>query len=121
MSRNRLKQGNGIQTKRLWKLFAACMVLTVFGLVYVFMQINTIRLADENKKLEIARDEVRKKNEGLQLQITRLKQATVLQQKLKRLKIAMVPVSLLQVIPAQVSAMPQRDIRQLARAVEESP
>jgi hypothetical protein len=115
MSRNRLKQGNGIQTKRLWKLFAACMVLTVFGLVYVFMQIKTIKLADENKKLELARDEVRKKNDALQLQITFLKQANVLQRKLNRFNITMVPVSELKVIPAQISPIPQRNLQQLAK------
>jgi hypothetical protein len=122
MSRNRLKQGNGIQTQRLWKLFAGCVVLTLFGLVYVFMQIKTIKLADENKRLELVRDEVRKKNQGLQLQIERLKKATVLQQKLNRFKIAMVPVSDLKVIPAQVSPIPQRDLQQLAKAgkMEES-
>jgi hypothetical protein len=116
MSRNRLKQGNGIQTKKLWKLFVGCLVLTILGLVYVFMQIQTIKLAEENKKLELARDEHRKKNEGLQLQIVRLKQAAVLQRKLAQFNISMVSVSELRVIPAQLSPTPQRDLQQLARA-----
>jgi hypothetical protein len=91
-------------------------VLTLFGLVYVFMQIKTIKLADENKKLELVRDEIRKKNQGLQLQITRMKQATVLQQKLNRFNIVMVPISQLKVIPAQISPIPQRSPQQLAKA-----
>ncbi|NJK92270.1 MAG: hypothetical protein HC904_10795 [Blastochloris sp.] len=121
MSRNRLKQANGIQAKRLWKLFVCCIVMTVLGLVYVFMQIQTIKLADANKKLESERDDYRKKNEGLELQITRLKQATVLQQKLSRFNISMVPLSELRVIPAQISPSPQRELRQLARADEIGP
>lgn len=118
MSRNRLKKGNGIQTKRLWKLVAICTMLTLFGVVYVWMQLQLIKLADENKKLELVRDDVRKKNDGLQLQITRLKNAVVLQQKLNRFNIVMVPVSSLPLIPAKLSPQPLEEYRQLARAEE---
>lgn len=118
MSRNRLKQGNGIQAKRLWKLVAICLVLTLFGVVYVCMRIQVIKQADENKKMEFTRNEIRKKNDGLQLQITRLKNPVVLQQKLNRFNISMVPVSLLPIIPAKLSPQPQEELRQLARAEE---
>ena len=108
MNRNRLKTSNTLQTGKLWKLFAVCFVMTLFGLVFVFLQIKIIRLADENKKLEANLDEIRKKNAGLCLQVDKRKSPKVLEQKLADLKMGMVPISSLQQYEARIPSQAVR-------------
>jgi len=115
MNRNRLKSPNSLQSRNLYKLFAGCLVLTLFGLVFVFLQIRIIRMADDNRKLEVALDDIHKKNSGLQLQIERLKAPQALERKLVSLRLGMVPVSNLQILDAKIQPAGDRPARLLAK------
>ncbi|MDD5262200.1 MAG: hypothetical protein PHD76_10175 [Methylacidiphilales bacterium] len=108
MNRNRLKPANSLQTHKLWKLFTLCFVLTLFGLVFVFLQVKIIRLADDNRKLELTLDEIRKKNAGLYLQVDKLKSPRFLEQKLAYLKMGMVPISSLAQVEARIPSQSMR-------------
>ncbi|MEO0454281.1 MAG: hypothetical protein AAFY98_09110 [Verrucomicrobiota bacterium] len=93
MGRNRIKQKNTIQTRRLWKLFAVCSLLTVFGLVLVFLQIRIHRLAEVQADLTTQLDEVEQKNKALQLQIERHKSPEMLRRKIVHFGLGMVEMS----------------------------
>ena len=104
MNRNRLKTPNTLQTRKVWKLFTLCFIATLFGLVYVFLQIKIIHLSDDNRKQEAVLAEIFKKNAGLMLQVDRLKSPAVLERKITYLRMGMVPISSLTQYEARMAS-----------------
>jgi hypothetical protein len=101
MSRNRIKSANSLQTHKLWKLITVVFVLTLFGLVYVFLQLKIDTLAKDNKKLELVLADCKKRNDMLALQSQRLTTPNALQRQLAYFHIDMVDLNKLQVLDAQ--------------------
>jgi hypothetical protein len=101
MSRNRIKSANSLQTHKLWKLITVVFVLTLFGLVYVFLQLKIDTLAKENKKLELSLADYKGKNDRLALQRQSLMTPNALQRRLAYFRINMVGLNKLLVIDAQ--------------------
>lgn len=93
MARNRIRSANTLQITRLWKLFALGFVVTVFGLVFVFFQIRIIKSADEIKKLESGLEEVKRKNQGLIVQIEHGKSPAALQKQIVLFRLGMVEMN----------------------------
>jgi len=93
MAKNRVKQRNTIQSRRLWHWFAICSVLTVFGLVLVFLQIRIHRLAETRSELTEKLEEIQQKNQALQVQIERHKHPDQLKEKVARFDLGMVEIS----------------------------
>jgi hypothetical protein len=101
MSRNRIKSANSLQPHKLWKLAAGLFVVTLFALVYVFLQLKIDALAKDNKKLETELVEWRKRNDMLALQRQSLTTPNALQRRLAYFRIEMVDLNKLQVLDAQ--------------------
>ncbi len=93
MARNRIKQKNTIQARRLWHWFAICSVFTIFGLVFVFLQIRIHRLADTRAQLMEDLEEVQQKNKGLRVAIERHKNPDELKKKIAEFQLGMVEMS----------------------------
>jgi len=101
MSRNRIKSANSLQTHKLWKLITVVFVLTLFGLVAVFLQLKIDTLAKDNKKLELVLADYKKRNDMLALQRQSLTTPNALQRRLAYFHIDMVDLNKLQVLDAQ--------------------
>jgi cell division protein FtsB len=93
MARNRIKQKNTIQARRLWHWFAVCSLLTVFGLVLVFLQIRIHRLAETRSLLMQELEEVQQKNKALRVAIERHKHPDELKKKIAEFQLGMVEMS----------------------------
>lgn len=93
MARNRIRSTNTLQITRLWKLFALISLVTIFGLVFVFLQIRIMNTADEVKKLESSLEEVKRKNQGLLVQIQHGKSPAALQKQIVNFRLGMVDIS----------------------------
>ncbi|MDR2462908.1 MAG: hypothetical protein LBD30_03910 [Verrucomicrobiales bacterium] len=52
MSRNRVKPANSLQIHKVWKLITVMLVLTICGLVYVYLQVKNGRLAKDIERKE---------------------------------------------------------------------
>ncbi|MEM6821147.1 MAG: hypothetical protein AAF558_04240 [Verrucomicrobiota bacterium] len=117
MASNRIKTGNSLQTRKLWKLFAVCLVMTVLGLVFVFQQIKIHQLADEIDGLEDHLSQVRQKNSVLRLEIEKQKSPEELKHKVAFHGLRMIEMSdpSIQVVEARVTGkamVADRRIRQ---------
>lgn len=93
MSKNRIKKSNTLQARRLWNLFAGCFVLTLFVLVYAFLQVKIIRLNEEIDKQKKVLQEIKEKNEKDLAEIRRAKSPMALQQRIQDLDLPMVSIS----------------------------
>ena len=89
---NRVKTGNSLQIRKLWKLMAVCGVLTALGLVFVFQQINIHKLAEEIDGMESSLAQIRQKNSVLLLQIEKQKSPEELQHKVAYYGLSLVEI-----------------------------
>jgi len=117
MARNVIRRSNSLEARRLTMFIAALLVLTILCLVFVFLQIRSIQLADDVKKLEGTLQDIEKRNSCLQLEIERRTKPKALADKVAALHLDLVGVSELQTIEAQLPAEPseyrayaQRDV-----------
>ncbi|MDX6767693.1 MAG: hypothetical protein SFU85_13000 [Candidatus Methylacidiphilales bacterium] len=93
MARNRVRSTNTLQVTRLWKLLALGILVTIFGLVFVFLQIRIINTAEEIKKLESSLEDVKRKNQGLMVQIQHGKSPAALQKQIVLFRLGMVDIN----------------------------
>lgn len=106
MARNVIRRSNTLEARRLTICIAALLVVTVLCLVFVFLQIRSIQLADEVKKLELSLQDIEKRNNCLQLEIERRTKPKALAEKVASFQLDLVGVSELQTIEAQLPAQP---------------
>lgn len=102
MGRNSVRRSNAIQPRRLWKLFVVILSLTIFSLVFVFLQIRNIKLADDVKKLEVSLNEMHKRNNLIQVEIDRRMKPRALSQKIAQFNLNLINVSELQAVEAHI-------------------
>lgn len=93
MGRNRIKQKNTIQARRLWHWFAICALFTVFGLVFVFLQIRIHQLAETREERMQELEEIQQKNKSLRVAIERHKNPDELKKKIAEFQLGMVEMS----------------------------
>jgi hypothetical protein len=102
MARNVIRRSNDIHAQRLWKLFAGVFALTIFSLVFVFLQIRNIQMADEVKRLEVELAEITKRNNALTFEVEHRMTPRALHQKIREFKMQMVSVADLPKVKAPV-------------------
>lgn len=105
MARNVLRRSNSIQARSLWKFFLAVVLITGLSLVFVFLQIRNIRLADEIKKLEVSLQELEKQNNFLQVEVACRTKPQALQQKMREFGLNLVQLSELETVEVQVPGL----------------
>jgi hypothetical protein len=103
MGRNQVRRSNSIQARRIWKFCAVVLVLAIFSLVFVFLQIRNIKLADEVHRYEVSLDDYNKRNNLLGLDIDRGTKPRVLQRKIEQFHLQMVSVAELPRVEAFIS------------------
>lgn len=102
MRRNTIRRSNGIYARRLWKIFAGIFVVTAFSMVFVFLQVCNVQLADDVKKLETQLAEINKRNNALKLEVEYRMTPRVLQQKIREFGLDLVSVADLPKVKAPV-------------------
>lgn len=115
MSRNRIRQTQSVQFQHLWKLIAVCSILTVFGLVFVYLHIRTLQVADEIKKLENALAQVKSRNSSLTVQIQHRKSPSQLQRQITAFRLGMVDMTHPGVAVLEAPATARRPDSMIAR------
>ena len=101
MNGNRIRKTNKIQMRRLWIIFAICSALTVFGLIFVFLQVRIVRLADDVRKMEASLEKVQERNQALKLQVDQRQTPRALQMLIQQYNIGLVSTSQLSLVDAQ--------------------
>ena len=101
MSRNRIKSANNLQPRKIWIAVTVVFILTLFGFVYVSLQLKNTRLAEDSKKLEMELTKLKLKNDMLALQKQGLLNAPALEKRLAYYKIEMISPKPGQVIDAR--------------------
>lgn len=93
MSRNRLRKSNSLQKKRLVQFLAAGLLLTIFGLVYVFMQVRVHQLSEEIKVQEVKLKKAQELNSRLSVSVESRKTPRSLQNQIAYLKLDLINIS----------------------------
>lgn len=106
MSRNTIRRSNDIYARKIWKPLAGIVVLAVFGVVFVFLRVQNIQLADDVKHLENAFGEIAKRNMALRLEIERRMKPRALHEKIAEFNLGLVSVADLPKVKAPMISYP---------------
>jgi len=93
MSRNRLRKANTLQKKRVIQFLAGGLLLTIFGLVYVFLQVRVHQLSEDNKILEVKLKKAQELNSTLSARVESRKTPRSLQNQIAYLKLDLINIS----------------------------
>jgi|GEM_PF-924882 len=93
MSRNRIRKSNTLQRKRLFKLLAGGVLLTIFGLVYVFLQVRVHQLSEDIKAQEVKLKKAQELNSTLSARVESRKTPRSLQTQIAYLKLNLINIS----------------------------
>lgn len=93
MSRNTIRRSNGIQARKIWKPLAAIVVLAVSGVVFVFLRVQNIQLADEVKRLDNELTEMNKRNMAMKLEVDQRMKPRALHEKIVEFNLNLVNVA----------------------------
>lgn len=93
MSRNTIRRSNSVQAQKIWKPLAVIVVLAVFGVVFVFLRVQNIQLADEAKRLENELGEMGKRNMALRLEVDQRMKPRALHEKIVEFNLNLVNVA----------------------------
>jgi hypothetical protein len=100
MSRNKLRKNNDLPAKKVGKLVGLIVTITVFALVFIFLQVRVHKMADDVKKLEGRLAEVKEKNRLLLGQVEYRKSPRVLQNQIAYLNLNLVGIHQLDQVEA---------------------
>ncbi|MFH1066411.1 MAG: hypothetical protein V1746_00670 [bacterium] len=104
MSRNVLRRSNDIHIRRLWRWVTIISVGAAFGLIFVYINVQNIGLANDVKKLEMEMAELNKRNTLLQLEVAARMKPRKLQEKIAELGMQMVSIAELSKVKAPLFA-----------------
>ncbi|MFZ5806451.1 MAG: hypothetical protein ACOY3I_04540 [Verrucomicrobiota bacterium] len=104
MSRNLIRRSNNLQARKAWKLLSTIVVLALLGMVFVFLQVRNIQLADEVKKLETDLAEVNRRNNALRLEIEHRMKPRALQEKIAEYRLDLINVADLPKVKAPMTS-----------------
>jgi hypothetical protein len=100
MSRNRIRKNNDLPARKMGKFVGLIVTVTIFALVFVFLQVRVYKMADEVKRLENRLAEVKEKNHLLLGQVEYRKSPRVLQNQIAYLNLNLVGIHQLDQVEA---------------------
>jgi cell division protein FtsL len=103
MGRNVIRRSNEVRVQQVWKVLAGLAVLTGFGLVFVFLQVRNVRLADEVKDLEVKLTELTKRNTALRLEVEHRMKPRSLQEKIQEFELRLISIAELPKVKAPLA------------------
>ena len=93
MSRNKIRKTNTLQKKRVIQFLAAGLLLTIFGLVYVFMQVRVHQLSEDIKSQEAKLKKAQELNSTLSARVESRKTPKSLQSQIAYLHLDLINIS----------------------------
>src|SRR6202045_872526 len=98
MNRNRRNITHSIKVASIFKVVVSTAILAIAGLSYVYLKNQLQQYGEIQRRLEHELTEIRTANEAVRVQITQLSSRAVLEKKLARNSLGLVPIASDQIV-----------------------